>query len=418
MSYEFFIGLRYLKAKRKQAFLSLITLISIVGVALGVMALIVVLSVMSGFENDLRNKILGMNAHIRIHKRGEGISNYPLLIREIRGIPHVVGVSPFTYNEVMISSGRNVSGVVLRGIDPLLEGEATDLRKYLKEGHLNRLAYKAENGRDGIILGRELARGLGVSLGERLNVVSPLGGILTPFGMAPKTKPFNVVGIFEAGMYEYDSKLAFISIPAAQEFFGMGRVVSGLEVKLDDIYAAKRVAREIQKRLGFSYFIQDWMQMNRNLFSALKHEKVLLFIILVMIILVAAFGIASNLIMMVMEKNKDIAILKSMGATSRSIMRIFMIEGLVIGSVGTTLGLLGGLAVSFKLESIASFLERLLGFEAFPKDVYYLDRIPSQVNSLDVLAVIVTAMVISFLATIYPSWQASRLDPVVALRYE
>ncbi len=207
-------------------------------------------------------------------------------------------------------------------------------------------------------------------------------------------------------LYEYDSKLAFISIPAAQEFFGMGREVSGLEVKLDDIYAAKRVAREIQKRLGFSYFIQDWMQMNRNLFSALKHEKVLLFIILVMIILVAAFGIASNLIMMVMEKNKDIAILKSMGATSRGIMRIFMIEGLVIGSVGTTLGLLGGLAVSFKLDSIASFLERLLGFEAFPKDVYYLDRIPSQINSLDVLAVIVTAMVISFLATIYPSWQA------------
>ncbi len=193
MSYEFFIGLRYLKAKRKQAFLSLITLISIVGVALGVMALIVVLSVMSGFENDLRSKILGMNAHIRIHKRGEGISNYPLLIGEIRGIPHVVGVSPFTYNEVMISSGRNVSGVVLRGIDPLLEGEATDLRKYLKEGHLNRLAYKAENGRDGIILGRELARGLGGSLGERLNVVSPLGGVLTPFGMAPKTKAFNVV---------------------------------------------------------------------------------------------------------------------------------------------------------------------------------------------------------------------------------
>lgn len=415
MSYEFLIGLRYLKSKRRQALISLITLISSGGIALGVMALIVVISVMSGFERDLRDKILGTNAHVVLLRFGEkGIADVDRLIPRVAQIPHAVAAAPFTLHQVMLTSRFGVMGAVLRGVDPEQEKRVTDLERNMKEGSLDALRQVSE----GIILGKALAAGLGVKLGDPVNVVSPVGGGVTPLGMAPRVKQFTLVGVFEAGMYEYDAGLAYIPIPAAQAFFRMGDSVTGVEIKLDDIYRAPQVASHLQEELGFPFFTKTWMEMNKSLFSALKLEKTVMFIILVMIVLVAAFGIVSTLTMVVMEKTREIAVLKSMGATAAGIMKIFMIEGIVIGAVGTFLGLLGGLVVTANLDGIVRFVERVFGITAFPRDVYFLDKLPHQVNTPDVVAVVIVALVISFLATLYPSWQASRLNPVEALRYE
>jgi len=415
MPYEILIGLRYLKSKRREAVISLITLISSGGVALGVMALIVVLSVMSGFERDLRAKILGTTAHVVLLKFGEGgMSNAGELLPRVESLPHVIGAAPFTLHQVMLTSRQGVMGAVLRGIDPQQEAKVTELARNVKEGTLDALRRVD----DGIILGKSLAASLGVRIGDPVNVVSPVGGGVTPLGMVPRVKQFTLVGIFEAGMYEYDAGLAYIPIPAAQAFFRMGTVVTGVEIKLDDIYEAARVAGRIQEELGFPFYTRTWMEMHKNLFSALKLEKTVMFIILVMIVLVAAFGIVSTLTMVVMEKTREIAILKSMGATAAAIMKIFMVEGIVIGTAGTFLGVLGGLAVTVNLDTIVPFIERLFGINAFPGDVYFLDKLPHQVNVPDVVAVVTVSLVISFLATVYPSWQASRLDPVEALRYE
>jgi lipoprotein-releasing system permease protein len=417
MRYEWFIGLRYLKAKRKQTFISIITVISIAGVTLGVMALIVVLAVMNGFEKNLKEKILGTYAHIIVLKAGqEGLDHYEEAAKKVDAVKGVVSAAPFILSQVMLSSASNVSGVVLKGIDPNLVGKVTDLASNLKAGSLQDL----QKGRDnvaGIILGVELAKHLGVSMNDTLQVISPLGN-MTPMGMMPKMRRFAVVGIFQSGMYEYDNSLAYISIPVAQKFFDMGDRVTGIEIKTGDIYRVKEIAKEIRRSLGFPFWTKDWMEMNRNLFSALRLEKIAMFIILVLIVLVAAFNIISTLIMVVMEKNKDIAILKSMGASSRGIMRIFLIEGLVIGVVGTFLGAVFGLLAAFNLEKITDFVEHLFGFKILSSDVYYIDKLPSQVNPLDVTLILVTAITISLVATIYPSWRASKLDPAEALRYE
>ena len=415
MTYELLIGFRYLKSKRRQALISLITVLSSGGVALGVMALIVVLSVMSGFERDLRDKILGTNAHVVLLRFGEtGITDAAQLLPVIVQAPHVVAAAPFTLNQVMLTSRHGVMGAVIRGIDPHQEKQVTDLERNIQEGGVDWLRREPE----GIILGKALAGNLGVKLGDPVNVVSPVGGGVTPLGMAPRVTQFTLVGIFEAGMYEYDSGLAYIAIPAAQAFFRMGESVTGVEIKLDDIYRAPQVAAHLQEALGFPFYARTWIDMNKNLFSALQLEKTVMFIILVMIVLVAAFGIVSTLTMVVMEKTREIAILKSMGATAAGIMKIFMVEGIVIGTVGTLLGLLGGLTVAANLDTIVPFIERLFGINAFPGDVYFLDKLPHQVNVADVVAVVMVSLVISFLATVYPSWQASRLDPVEALRYE
>jgi lipoprotein-releasing system permease protein len=414
MSYELFIGLRYLKAKRKQTFVSLITLISIAGVTVGVTALIVVIAVMNGFKEDLRDKILGVTSHVVISRFDGNISKYQEVRAKVEEVSGVNAATPFIYTQVMISSRKAISGAVLRGIEPKTASKVINLPKNLRAGSLEEL--EAENKPEGmrstpgIILGNELARNIGASRGEPVTVISPLGR-LTPLGRVPRSQTFRVAGIFDSGMYEYDSTIAYVSLWAAQRFLGIGDRVTGIEVRVDDIYEADRVARAIGKALGgYPYWSRDWMRMNKNLFSALKLEKIVMFIILTLIILVAAFNIVGTLIMVVIEKTRDIAILKSMGATRRSIMKIFMIEGAVIGLVGTLLGLLGGYTLCTLLATY-KFIE-------LPSDVYYISTLPVQMNPLDVALIALAAIVITLAASVYPAWQASRFDPAEAIRYE
>ena len=418
MRYEWFIGLRYLKAKRKQTFISIITIISIVGVMVGVMALIVVLAVMSGFEKTLKEKILGTQAHLVLLKASqEGMDHYEEVAKRVQEVKGVVSAAPFIFNQVMLSSESNVSGVVIKGIDPDRVGKVTELVHNMKAGRLQDLKEAGESDLAGVILGVELAKHLGVSINDAIQVISPLG-TMTPMGMMPKMKRFRVVGIFYSGMYEYDNTMAYVSLESAQKFFGMGARVTGIEIKTNEIYKVKEIGKEIRQKMGFPFWTKDWMEMNRNLFSALKLEKIAMFIILVLIVLVAAFNIISTLIMVVMEKHKDIAILKSMGAPSKGILKIFVIEGGVIGVVGTVFGTLLGVGAAFNLEKITGFVENLFGFKILASDVYYIDKLPSQVNPVDIGLIVMTAILISLLATLYPSWRASRLDPAEALRYE
>ncbi|MEW6614246.1 MAG: lipoprotein-releasing ABC transporter permease subunit [Thermodesulfobacteriota bacterium] len=410
MSYEFFIGLRYLKAKRKQTFISIITLISVGGVAVGVMTLIVVIGVMSGFKEDLTSKILGYYSHIVVLKQSEGLDDYEEIIKKIEKVKRVKSATPFIYTQAMLSSKSGSLGVALRGVDPKTIGKVINIGSNMKEGSLLNLEGH-DNSADypGIIIGKELSRNLGIFYGDTVNLISPMG-VMTPMGMVPRMKKFKIVGIFESGMYEYDSSFLYISLKNAQDFINMPGVVTGIEVKTDDIYKVKEIASRIVRDLGYSYWTKDWMEMNRNLFAALKMEKITMFVILVLIIMVAAFNIVSTLIMVVMEKNKDIAILKSMGATASSIMKIFIIEGLVVGVTGTLLGTIGGYALGFLLSEYK--------FIKLPSDVYYISTLPIRIDSLDSILIAISAIGISFLATLYPSWQASKLLPAEALRYE
>ncbi len=377
MKYEWFIGLRYLKAKRKQTFISIITIISIAGVTVGVLALIVVLAVMSGFEKTLKEKILGTQAHLVLLKASqEGMDHYEEVAMRVQEVKGVVSAAPFIFNQVMLSSESNVSGVVIKGIDPDRVGNVTELAHNMKAGRLQDLKEGGDRDLTGIILGVELAKHLGVSLNDIIQVISPLGTV-TPMGMMPKMKRFRIVGIFYSGMYEYDNTMAYISLESAQKFFVMGARVTGIEIKTNDLYQVKKIGKEIRQKMGFPFWTKDWMEMNRNLFSALKLEKIAMFIILVLIVLVAAFNIISTLIMVVMEKNKDIAVLKSMGAPSMGILKIFIIEGGVIGVVGTIFGTILGLGAAFNLEKITGFVENLFGFKILSSDVYYIRSTPS-----------------------------------------
>lgn len=414
--YELYIAIRYLKAKRRQRTISLNTAISIGGVTLGVAALIATLAVMTGFKEDLRDKILGTNSHLVVTDRiGEGLENYPELIDRIMSVPHVIAATPFIYNQVLLSSAGGVHGVVLRGIDPTSEGKVTHLEKNLVEGRLHDLTPPAEQASDtqgqnpsGIILGQELANRLVASVGDTVNVVSLSGTTPGPLGIIPKIRTFRIVGIFKAGMYEYDSNLAYIHLQAAQDFFNLGNTVTGVEVRVDDIFLAGQVAERIEAELGISYRARDWMEMNRNLFSALKLEKIMMFVILVLIILVASFNIVGTLTMIVIEKSREIAILKTMGAKNPAIMRIFMIDGLIIGAVGVLIGIPLGYTFCWGIEN----------FYTLPADVYYISHIPVRIRSMDIFSVSLAAIGISLLATLYPSWQAGKLRPAEALRYE
>jgi lipoprotein-releasing system permease protein len=420
MPFELFIGLRYLKAKRKSTFISIITFISTAGVALGVMALIVVLAVMTGFEKDLTDKILGTNAHVVVTHNGTPMEDSRQVMAKLKGFKGVLAATPFIYNQVMLSSGKNVSGVVLRGIDVQTDRQVTKLSSSIVEGSLDQFDSVTSPGsgvKPGLVVGKELAKHLGLLVGDTVNVISPMGNI-TPLGMMPKMKPFRVVGIFNTGMFEYDSTLAYISLAQAQAFFDLGDTVTGIQLKVDDVYRTGELVRAINQTMAPDFYARDWMQMNRNILFALKTEKMVMFIILTLIVLVAAFGIASTLFMVVMEKTRDIAILKSMGATGLSIMKIFVLEGLIIGVIGTFLGVASGLLIALNLEPIITVIEKATGLNFFSKDVYYLDHFPSLVVPSDVVMISVTAVLISFIATLYPSWQASRMLPAEALRYE
>jgi lipoprotein-releasing system permease protein len=408
MRFEAFLAMRYLKAKRKQAFISVITVISVVGVMMGVMALIVVLSVMNGFREDLMGKILGVNSHLVVLSYEGAFLNYDKVARDTDSVEGVVATTPFIYSQVMVNSQGSVSGSVLRGIDTSTAGKVIKIDSMIKRGSLQSLDF-LHDGLPGIILGKELSRMLAVQPGDTVTVVSPMGK-LTPVGRVPQNRKFKITAIFDSGMYEYDATMVYISLKEAQDFLGLDNRATGVEVKVADIYKADQVGGAVSKKLGYPYWAKDWKQINRSLVSALKLEKIAMFVILIMIVLVGALNIISTLVMVVMEKNKDVAILRAMGATQKSIMTVFMFQGVLVGVVGTMVGLASGLGLCHLLAKY-KFIE-------LPSDVYYISTLPVRVEMLDVALVIVTAVVISFLATLYPSWHASRLDPVESLRYE
>ena len=406
--FELFLGMKYLKAKRKQRFISVITVISVLGVMVGVMALVVVLSVMNGFRADLMSKILGVNSHLLVLSLAGPFDDYQKVTEKVDKVEGVIASTPFIYTQVMINNSGQVSGAVLRGVDPESAGAVVTFKSMIKDGSITSLGKKVD-GIPPIIIGGELAKQIGAHPGNVITVISPEGR-LTPLGRTPNTRRFKVAALFDSGMYEYDASMIYISLKEAQDFLALGDKVTGLEVRVEDVYKSDKISRKVQKVLGYPYWTKDWKVMNRSLFSALKLEKLTMFVILTMIVLVGALNIISTLVMVVMEKTRDVAILRAMGASARSIMTIFMFQGLLVGVVGTFAGLVSGLGLC---QLLAKYK-----FINLPADVYYISTLPVQVEVADVSFVAAAAVVISFLATLYPSWYASRLNPVESFRYE
>ena len=408
MFFELFLSIRYLRAKRKQAFISVITVISVLGVMIGVMALVVVLSVMNGFRADLMSKILGVKSHLLVLSYKGAFNDYKRVAGRVGQVEGAVATTPFIHSQVMVNRSGNVSGAILRGIQPETAGNVLSIESMIKDGSLSSLE-SSWDGLPTIIIGSELSKQLGAYPGDILNMISPEGK-LTPFGRVPNSQKFKVTAVFDSGMYEYDASMVFVSLKEAQAFLGFGDRVSGLEVRVKDVYKSDKVGLKIQNALGKLYWTKDWKVMNRSLFSALKLEKFAMFVILTMIVLVGALNIISTLVMVVMEKTRDVAILRAMGASAKSIMTIFMVQGLLVGLVGTLAGLASGLGICHLLARYK--------FISLPSDVYYITTLPVRVEFWDVCLVSLSAVVISFLATIYPSWHASKLNPVEAIRYE
>ncbi len=407
--YEIFVSLRYLKTKKRYGTISLNTFISIAGVVIGVATSIITLAVMTGFQGYFRDKILSAMPHIVVLEfTGTGMKDEKAVEEKIKKVPHVTATTPFIYAQSMITTKDRMQGVVVRGIDPSTEVKVTDLAKNMTTGTLQDLD-RTGSAQPGIIIGEDLARKLGASVGDTVTMVKPLGEE-TPLGMIPKMRKFQVAGLFDAGMYDYNTGFVYISLRDAQQFFDMPGRVSGVQVRVDEIYNADRISSQIQAAAGYPYYTRNWMEMNKNFFSALLLEKIGMSLILIVIIIVASFNIVGTLTMIVMEKSREIAILKSMGSSPQSIVKIFMFAGLAIGCVGTAIGvILGyGTVVILTKSDVVSL----------PRDVYQVSHLPLSTSGLDVLFISLTALGISFLATLYPSWQAARQDPVEVLRYE
>ena len=409
MSFAFFVARRYLFARRKQAFIYVISIMSILGVALGVAALVVVLGVYNGLTTDMRDKILGANAHgIVMSYMPDAFAEHPELLGEVIKTPGVTGATPFIYTEVMLSAGKGVKGLVLRGIDPRTAPSVLTMLRKMKRGSIARLTQT--EGLPGIIIGEELAKRIGLGIGSRVNLLSP-SGQKTAAGFQPRIRAFEVAAIFKTGMFEYDSSLAFVTLDACRDVLGLDPgFLSGIEITVDDVFKADVIAQRISSTVGSPFYARNWMEMNANLFAALKLEKIGMFILLAMVVLIGSFSIVATLVMLVMEKTKDIAVMLSMGATRRTIRRIFMLQGTIIGFVGTLLGYALGLTVGYLLKRYQ--------FIKLPENVYTLDHLPIIITLSDVLIIGAAAMLLCFLATLYPARQASRLKPAEALRYE
>ncbi len=411
--YELFIGLRYTRAKRRNHFISFISLISMLGMGLGVMALIVVLSVMNGFQKEIRARMLGASPHMEVVADGGRLQDWQAVLGKVAQHPQVSAAAPYVAGQGMLSFGQSVQGVMVRGIDPQQETAITGLSGKMKVGALNDL----RGGEFAIVIGSDLARTLGARLNDKIMLIAPQGQI-TPAGMMPRLKQFRVAGIFEIGMAPYDNSLALIHLNDAQKLFQLGEAVTGVSGKLHDIDLAPRVARELQSKLPPGLYANDWTHQNSNYFRAVQMEKKMMFIILSLIVAVAAFNIVSTLVMAVTDKQADIAILRTLGASPRSIMKIFIVQGVVIGVIGTLLGSGGGIVLALNLDVVVPFIERLLGVQFLAKDVYYITDLPSDLHYHEVALVASMSFLISLLATLYPSYRASQTQPAEALRYE
>jgi lipoprotein-releasing system permease protein len=405
MNYELFIASRYLKAKRKQAFISVITFISTLGIAIGVMALVIALALITGFQEDVQDKILGATSHIMVSDlSGEGLSGYQDLVAKVRGINGVQVVSPIIYDMVLVNGPYKSKGGMLKGIDFDLEKENSPWLAGLEQGSL-----PSDSPREGILLGKELAFSIGASVGDVVTVLTS-SSRLSPLGLIPKTKRFQVSGLFSTGLYEFDSTTALISLRSAQKFFGLEDKINHLQVKIADIFRAPEVAEEMRLALPPTTYVTTWMELNRSLFSALKLEKNIMFLTITLIVIVAALNIIATLILMVMEKTRDIGVLMAIGATSRSIRKVFFLQGSMIGIIGTTAGVALGL--------LCCWLANTFQLIKVPVDIYQITYVPFHIKAVDLLLIIGVSLSISLLSTLFPSHRASRVDPVVALKYE
>ncbi len=411
--YELFIGLRYVRAKRRNQSISLISAIAVLGMALGVAALIVVLSVMNGFQKEIRARILGIAPHLQITAENGSLSDWPGILRLTAAHPQVTAAAPFITGQGMLSYEQNVQGIMVRGIIPGSESHVIDLSDKIKSGSLESL----REGEFGIALGTDLARGLGVRLDDKILLMTPQGQI-TPAGMLPRLKQFKVVGIFEIGMSPYDNSLALIHLADAQKLYRMDDAVTGISARLKNLDMAPQVARDMERELPRDIYANDWTRQHANYFRAVQIEKKMMFIVVFLIVVVAAVNIISTLVMAVTDKQADIAILRTLGASPGSIMKIFIVQGTLIGLVGLALGVGGGIMLALNIDVVVPFIERMLGAHILSKEIYFIDELPSDVQRDDVLIVTGISFIISLLATLYPSWRASRTQPAEALRYE
>jgi len=417
MKFPLLVGLRYVRAKRRNAsgggFISFISFASMAGIGLGVMALIVVLSVMNGFQEELRNRILGVASHAQIVSFEGDLQNWQAYASIAAKRPEVLAEAPFIQQQAMFSMDQVVRGSVIRGIDPALEDKVADFAKFMKSGALRDLV----PGEFGVILGKELAGALSVRVGDKVTLIAPQG-LVTPAAVLPRLKQFRVVGIFEAGMFEYDSGLALIHIKDAQTLYQMGDGVSGVRLRLNDLFKARRVANELSAEMPQDVYVSDWTQSHANFFRAVQMEKTVMFIILSLIVAVAAFNIVSALVMAVQDKKADIAILRTLGASPLEVMTIFVIQGASMGLIGLGGGTLFGVLLAKNIATVVPWVEKTFGVQFLAKDVYYISDLPSQLLWGDVLGVLAVAFVLTVIATLYPSWRASRINPAEALRYE